>query len=539
MKRRMERRVLWVHMGLLLLFCGVLLRVFVIGQGEQYQKTASAQSRYTLSAGTVRGTIYDCTLRPLVNNGQQTLLAVDPIPAALTALRQQMPEEEFTSLLPLLQGGKPTLVRTDATVAGEGITVVHVPRRYSEQQIAPHVIGYVDGENRGVCGIEAGYDDELTRWGGEIAVRYTVNAWQQAIGSAPEVSDRSSIKAGVVLTLDRQLQEIAEREAAVLGKGAVVLMEADTGCIRAMVSVPGYDVNRVSEVLDSADSPLLNRATAAWNVGSIFKVCVAAAALENGVEPPADYCCEGYYRLGDHAYFCHERSGHGTVNLQQAMEESCNPYFVELGQQTGAESLLRMAQRMGFGSRCRLAKGIYSAAGTLPSLEKTTDGELANLSFGQGQLTATPVQIAAMLAAVANGGCAVQPSLLAGKTFDSETLQAEPAGEPIRVVCEETAQTLRKLLVSTVENGTGFRAANRYCGSGGKTASAQTGRYENGEEVVHAWFGGFFPAENPKYVLVVFQEGGRAGGQTPATVFRAISEAVYCAENPGPTDYGD
>ena len=133
----------------------------------------------------------------------------------------------------------------------------------------------------------------------------------------------------------------------------------------------------------------------------------------------------------------------------------------------------------------------------------------------------------------------MQPSLLAGKTFDGETLQAEPAGEPIRVVSEETAQTLRKLLVSTVENGTGFRAANRYCGSGGKTASAQTGRYENGEEVVHAWFGGFFPAENPKYVLVVFQEGGRAGGQTPATVFRAISEAVYCAENPGPADNGD
>ena len=107
-----------------------------------------------------------------------------------------------------------------------------------------------------------------------------------------------------------------------------------------------------------------------------------------------------------------------------------------------------------------------------------------------------------------------------------------------------------------VEEGTGYRAANRYCGAGGKTASAQTGRYQEGEEIVHAWFGGFFPAGEPKYVLehhqdifglpggepkyvlVVFQEGGRAGGQTPASVFRAISEAVYCTENPGPADYG-
>ena len=108
----------------------------------------------------------------------------------------------------------------------------------------------------------------------------------------------------------------------------------------------------------------------------------------------------------------------------------------------------------------------------------------------------------------------------------------------IRVMNTETAETLRALLVSVVEEGTGYRAANRYCGAGGKTASAQTGRYQEGEEIVHAWFGGFFPAGEPKYVLVVFQEGGRAGGQTPASVFRAISEAVYCTENPGPADYG-
>ena len=122
--------------------------------------------------------------------------------------------------------------------------------------------------------------------------------------------------------------------------------------------------------------------------------------------------------------------------------------------------------------------------------------------------------------------------------FGGKILQSDPAGEPIRVMNTETAETLRALLVSVVEEGTGYRAANRYCGAGGKTASAQTGRYQEGEEIVHAWFGGFFPAGEPKYVLVVFQEGGRAGGQTPASVFRAISEAVYCTENPGPADYG-
>ena len=534
MRNDLSRRVLWVHILLLLALCAVLLRVFWVSQGERYRRAAAAQSRYTLSVGTVRGNIYDRRLRPLVNAETETVLCVDPTPAAVTALRQGLPVSRFEEVYPLLQSGRPILIKSDTAVEGEGITVLQLPRRYSAAQLAPHIIGYIDGEGHGVCGIEAGYEDKLTRWGGTVTVRYTVNAWRQATGAAPEVSDTADHTAGIVLTLDSELQAIAEREAAALGKGAVVMMEAATGEIRAMASVPDYDVTDVAAALSSVDSPFLNRATAAWNVGSLFKICVAAAALENGVEPPEDYCCEGYYRLGDHSYFCHERGGHGTVGLRQAVELSCNPYFVELGQRTGAEALLRMAQRMGFGGSTQLAAGITSAAGTLPALGETTSGELANLSFGQGKLTATPVQVAVMLAAVANGGYAVQPTLLAGESFDGVTVQPAAAGEPIRIMSEQTAATLRELLVSTVENGTGYRAANRYCGSGGKTASAQTGQYRDGEEIVHAWFGGFFPAGEPKYVLVVFQEGGKAGGQTPAAVFRRISEAVYCAENPRP-----
>lgn len=532
MKKGLFRRLLWVHIFLLLAFCGIMVRLFVITQGERYQKAAAAQSRYTLTAGTVRGNIYDCRLRPLVNEETETLLAVDPTPSAVTALRQALPARQFEEIFPLLQSGRPLLIKSDAAVEDDGIAVLRLPKRYSQTQLAPHVIGYINGEGSGVCGIEGGCEDKLKRWGGAVTVRYTVNAWRQAVGGTPEITGQETPTAGVVLTLDRDLQAIAEREAAALEKGAVVLMEAATGKIRAMASVPSYDVNNVAAALSAADSPLLNRATAAWNVGSVFKVCVAATALENGVEPSEDYCCEGYYRLGDHSYFCHERGGHGTVDLRQAMALSCNPYFVELGQRVGAEALLRMAQRMGFGSAAQPAPGIGAAAGTLPSLAQTTPGELANLSFGQGRLTATPLQVAAMLAAAANGGLAVQPTLLEGESFDGKTAKEAAAGKPIRVLREETAETLRQLLVNTVENGTGYRAANRYCGSGGKTASAQTGQYLNGEEIVHAWFGGFFPAQQPKYVLVVFQEGGKAGGKTPAAVFGRISEAVYRVENP-------
>ena len=299
MRNSLARRVLWVHVILLLALCGVLLRIFVIGQGEQYRQTAAAQSRYTLSAGTARGNIYDCRLRPLVNESEKTVLAVDPTPAAMTALRQGLSAEQFKEIYPLLQSGRPVLLPSDFPISGEGITALQIPQRYSADQLAPHIIGYINGEGRGICGIESGYEEQLTRWGGEITVRYTVNAWRQATGQAPEVTDSTDHTAGIVLTLDKDLQTIVEREGAVLGRGAVVLLEAETGAICAMASFPGYDVTDVAAALEAADSPLLNRATAAWNVGSIFKVCVAAAALENEVELPENYCCEGFYRLGD------------------------------------------------------------------------------------------------------------------------------------------------------------------------------------------------------------------------------------------------
>ena len=143
MRNSLARRVLWVHVILLLALCGVLLRIFVIGQGEQYRQTAAAQSRYTLSAGTARGNIYDCRLRPLVNESEKTVLAVDPTPAAMTALRQGLSAEQFEEIYPLLQSGRPVLLPSDFPISGEGITALQVPQRYSADQLAPHIIGYI------------------------------------------------------------------------------------------------------------------------------------------------------------------------------------------------------------------------------------------------------------------------------------------------------------------------------------------------------------------------------------------------------------
>ena len=230
-------------------------------------------------------------------------------------------------------------------------------------------------------------------------------------------------------------------------------------------------------------------------------------------------------------FYCHHRAGHRQTDLQRAIEQSCNPYFIRLGQKAGGEAVLGMAKALGFGKETILAPGIVSEAGTLPSLsDLNSPHELANFSFGQGKLTATPIQVASMVSAIANKGVSFQPKLVLGTTQDGKTTDYFPQQAPIRVFSEYTAAVLKKGMVGVVEQGSATMAKPQQGGAGGKTASAQTGMYdENGEEVVHAWFAGFFPKQQPKYAVVVLIEGGEYGGRIASPLFRQIADEYAAA----------
>ena len=227
--------------------------------------------------------------------------------------------------------------------------------------------------------------------------------------------------------------------------------------------------------------------------------------------------------------YCHHRAGHGDTDMERALEQSCNPYFIALGRDLGDESILTMAEHMGFGQGSDFAEGVSASAGNLPK-SAASPLELANLSFGQGELLATPLQIAAMVSSIANGGYRVEPQLLLGWTEDGTIPQvAEQAEE--RIFSQKTAELLRQYMIEVVEEGSGTNAKPTVGGAGGKTASAQTGRYdEQGEEVVHAWFAGFYPAEKPRYSIVVLAEGMESGGTYAAPVFRRICEQITVLE---------
>ena len=528
----MEKRVVWLHTLLLLCMTVLMVRLAALGQGESLAQAAARQSSSLLELGASRGTIYDRRGKPLVNRDWVTSLAVSPTPEGLELLRESLPPDQLADAMEVLRQGRPMVVRSSRWLppaSGEGAVAFQLPVRYGEEQLAVHLLGYLDDSGHGVTGVEKGYDQLLREMGGSVYARYFVDANRSAVeGQATEVVDqRAAPRGGVLLTLDRGIQQATEAAMEEVPKGAAVVMAVESGELLAMVSRPAYDVQRIADSLEDPDSPFFNRALGAYSVGSTFKLCVAAAALEKGISPSLAYQCGGSYQLGEQKYHCHYRYGHGELEMAAALEKSCNPYFINLGMAVGAQEICDMAYAMGFGSPARLAEGVTAAAGELPEAGRMDTGELANLSFGQGGLTATPVQLAQMICTIANGGLSVSPTVYLGTTRDGGNVVRDGEASPQRrVMSEKTAATLREMLVGVVERGSGTHARPDCGGAGGKTATAQTGVYQGAEEGLHGWFAGFYPAEEPQYAVVVLAEGGGEGSELPARTFAAICDGI-------------
>lgn len=239
------------------------------------------------------------------------------------------------------------------------------PVRYGKTVLAPHVVGYLSGDGiNGAAGIEQAYNDWLNACGGEATVTYSADAMGKPLQDTDPklVNTLDNAKAGVVLTLDADIQKITERVAKnYIQKGAVLVMEPSSGQILSMVSLPDYQPDTVAESLENEDSPLLNRALCNYNCGSVFKIVSAAAALEAGVSTEYSYTCTGKYSIEELNFHCHNRLGHGQLNMLQAFGKSCNPYFINLMQQVGGEKLYDMAVTLGFDRPIVLAEGLKTA----------------------------------------------------------------------------------------------------------------------------------------------------------------------------------
>ena len=530
-KRQMQWRIVGVFVVMLTIASGLMVRLYALSMNVGLEQAAQSQSAYTLQITTTRGQIYDRNLQPLTDTEQRNYLAVLPTDEAVQACAEQITGTSRRLALDAAAQGTPFVLPLEDgqkvyAADVENFTVSSRLPHDPSEQLAVHLLGYLDGEGNGVSGIEQAYNDQLAAAGEQVTVRCQVDALGRPMENGTMQVEGSSRppQQGVILTLDKRMQQVVEQVGEQIDQGAIVVMDVHTGAITASASFPQYDPYHLEAALEDAGQPLINRALLPYCVGSSFKLSVAAAALEEGISPSFSVDCVGGTTVAGRIFYCHNRAGHRETDLKRAIEQSCNPYFIKLGQETGAEQLLGMAKALGFGQETQLADGVIAQAGNLPTLgELSSPHELANFSFGQGKLTATPVQIAAMVSAVANGGMAVTQHLVMGTTEDGQTVQEKESPAPVRVFSQQTAAFLQEAMIGVVEEGSAPLAQPKQGGAGGKTASAQTGLYdEEGEEIVHAWFAGFFPAQNPQYAAVILIEGGEYGGQVASPLFAQL-----------------
>ena len=532
----MKKRIALVLMLFIFTIGLITARLSLISTAEPLMVAAKQQSAVVLKVAETRGKIYDRYLRLITDRDTKNIAAILPNDQAADVVMRDIEPQYRAQFQQKLTGMEPFLweVRSSQLFA-KGLEVFEVPQRYSDIQPAVHLIGQLDAATgHGASGLEKAYDDLLRSAGGMLQMRYSADAMRRGnYVQLPEIIDTGyQNKSGIVLTLDLDIQLIAEKAASKLNKGAVVVMEPNTGDILACASVPAFDPNNAAKALKSDGQPFFNRALAAYNVGSTFKLLTAAAALESGVSVERSFECKGFIEIKDQVFRCHNLAGHNELDMTQAMNKSCNPYFISLALHTGGQTLLYKAKQLGFGTALELAPGMFTASGSLPDeAELTAPAAVANFGFGQGRLTATPIQISTLISAFANGGGAVTPRLVMGSTVNGENIDRSTAVySQRRLFTPQAAEAVKQLMISVVEQGSGKNAAPSHGGAGGKTASAQTGQFINGEERVHAWFSGFYPARQPRYVITVLAEDGDSGSTAACPVFAEIADGIWQLE---------
>lgn len=545
-----------------------IISVLIIGLGYlqvargKYWEGVSRENRIRLvKSKPLRGMLFDRKGRVLATNRQ--ILVVSVIPGKLSSQRQtlkrlselvglekkeieeRLGEEKFNKYNPVRI--KENVEMKTATCILEsfdlpGVVVEMIPVRYYPQgKMASHALGYVGEITKGklekmgsagyklkdiigLDGIELYYDWDLRGEEGGSQVEV------DALGHKVRVLGYREPRPGknIVLTLDKDIQEVAERA---MGNkvGAVVVMNPQNGEILALVSKPNFEPNFFLSKISTKDwsnlvhhpnKPLQNRAIAnKYPPGSVFKIVTASAALESGKTTAAsEFFCSGKYRLGKGLFRCWRRAGHGKINFVQGIAQSCDVVFYQLGRELGMKELGKFAELFGLGS----PTGIDLAgevAGRVPTKmwkkisfrgEPWYGGDTINTSVGQGFLQVTPLQMAVMTSIIANGGKRVKPHLLKTKTLRGEELS----------LSKQTIDVIKEGMIKAVAEakGTGHSAYLPGLSIAGKTGTAEDP--PRGEP--HAWFVSFAPADNPKMVIVVFVEQGGKGGEVAAPIAREI-----------------
>lgn len=451
---------------------------------------------------------------------------------------------------------------------GVNITVKPV-RWYVYGSLAAHLLGYVgmprnldklpdlknfnfyEPDMEGKAQIELYLNDYLKGQPGARILQRNVKGIIEG-----EVSRKEPVQGdNVFLTVDARIQYFAEQALRAVGRGAAVVVNPQNGDILAMASVPSYDPNVFIPSIAALDwflltkdetNPLLNRAISAYAPGSTYKIPIALAGLRAGVGNRT-FNCSGGVTYGNKYMKCwiaDKGGSHGTVGLADAIKLSCNAFFYQYGNAAGIDQIVAMGNMLGLGQKSGIplsgeAPGVLPGPQWLASVNpqaRWTSGLTANTAIGQGDVLASPLQMAMVVAALANGGTVYYPRLVDKIVAQDGTIVSQ---EPARVrsnlvtdagLTQEQIDKVRKGMWKVVNEGGGTAGRARIKGMevAGKTGTAQFWR--SGVKDNHTWFIAFAPYEAPRYAVVTFVQGAKSGGGVSAPIAAKILEDILKME---------
>lgn len=555
----MLKRILIMAVVIIFLMTTTVARVFylTIIRGEELSEKAETQQLKDTEITAMRGTIYDSNGNVLAQSASVWNVFIDPL--NIKDKQRDLIVDEFANLFGYDADEKKEFYdRTNHQNHYELVekkvennikeklskfvsknelggcigTEQTTKRYYPYGTLASSVIGFTGADDQGLSGIEAYYDEQLTGTNGRIIT--AKDAKSNNIANDYETSIAATDGDSIVLTINQTIQYYLEKGLRETmneyqAKGAYgVVMNCNTGAVLAMSSLPDYDCNEPYKLTYSKDKKAIKKlsdktakqeaeSAAVQNQwrnftvsdtyvpGSVFKTFVASAALEeNVVNLNTTYNCTGSIQVDKYKMKCHYHPGHGMQTLTQGLENSCNPFFITIGQKLGVHNYFKYFDAFGFTQKTN----IDLPGEASPQYYKEDQYgivELSSASFGQTN-SLTPIQVCTGLCAIANGGKLLQPYLVSSIVdANGKTVKKTQTKEIRQVISADTSEKVRKMMKSVVDNGTGKNGYVAGYSVGGKTGtSTKLGESKNGEgDKYIVSFGAIAPSDDPEIAMLI------------------------------------
>lgn len=555
----MLKRILIMAVVIIFLMTTTVARVFylTIVRGEELSEKAETQQLKDTEITAMRGTIYDSNGNVLAQSASVWNVFIDPL--NIKDKQRDLIVDEFANLFgydadekkefydktnhqnhyELVEKKVENNIKEKLSkfvskneLGGCIGTEQTTKRYYPYGTLASSVIGFTGADDQGLSGIESYYDEQLTGTNGRIIT--AKDAKSNNIANDYETSIAATDGDSIVLTINQTIQYYLEKGLRETmneyqAKGAYgIVMNCNTGAVLAMSSLPDYDCNEPYKLTYSKDKKAIKKlsdktakqeaeSAAVQNQwrnftvsdtyvpGSVFKTFVASAALEeNVVNLNTTYNCTGSIQVDKYKMKCHYHPGHGTQTLTQGLENSCNPFFITIGQKLGVHNYFKYFDAFGFTQKTN----IDLPGEASPQYYKEDQYgivELSSASFGQTN-SLTPIQVCTGLCAIANGGKLLQPYLVSSiADANGKTVKKTQTKEIRQVISADTSEKVRKMMKSVVDNGTGKNGYVAGYSVGGKTGtSTKLGESKNGEgDKYIVSFGAIAPSDDPEIAMLI------------------------------------